>query len=84
MIVEAVVEKLTTDDGLVQFERAQVGQRYLVETTSIRRRQSMVHWLEEDAAPLVHEKDIIFTVEGEWLPLETLSLRLPDGTPLRL
>ena len=83
MIIRAVVEKLATDDGLVEFEpHVQLGKTYLVETDSIRRNQTVVKVMGD--SPISHEKDIIFTVEGVWLPLETLRLVMPDGRLLKL
>jgi hypothetical protein len=77
VIVKAVLEKLATDDGLVQFgDHAEVGREYLVHLDSIRRQQAMVHHadLTDGGQPIFHAKDIIWTVEGIWLPLECLRL----------
>lgn len=75
MIVEAIVETLETSDGLVRFAHAHIGKRYLVEVDSIRRGQTMLHWPHEGEEPISHAKDIIFTIDGVWLPLECLRLQ---------
>lgn len=74
MIVKAVVEKLETADGLVRFAHAHIGKVYLVDVATIRRGQTLVHYHDDDVAPLLHEKDIIWTVDGFWLPLDCLKL----------
>ena len=76
MIVRAVVTKLATDDGYVSFLHGHIGKEYLVEINSIRRGQTLVHWHPStgDDEQVVHQKDIIWSVEGDWLPLECLTL----------
>jgi hypothetical protein len=77
MIVRAVLKKLATDDGLIEFATAYVGKEYLVDLTTIHRGQTMVHYYDDcGAPPIVHQKDIIYTVDDEWLPCECLELRV--------
>ena len=79
MVVRAVLEKLATADGLVRFAHAQVGQEYLCHLESITRGQTLIHGKDDNGGPpIVHEKDIIWTVDGVWLPLE--CLRLEEGS----
>ena len=76
MVVRAILEKLITDDGIIAFaDHARLGQEYLVHLDSIRRGQTLVHYHEGNGdEPVLHTKDIIFTVDGSWLPLECLRL----------
>lgn len=71
-IVKATLIKHKTDDGLVEFNPGvPLGQEYLVDLDS-RRKQSMFN-----AEFLVtHKKDLIFTPEGAWLPVECLKLQV--------
>jgi hypothetical protein len=75
MVVRATLVKLKTDDGLVQFEaHATLGAEYFVDLTTIMREQRMIH-TGDNGQPTVHHKDIIFTVDGTWLPLDCLALQ---------
>lgn len=61
--------KTATDDGLVEFEDdVQIGRRYLVDLDS-----QQVVMLQNDATGGYHMKEIIYTVEGSWLPVECLK-----------
>jgi hypothetical protein len=74
VIVKAVLVKTCTEDGLVSFRSGvSVGHEYLVDLNTIRRKQSMTH-VHDDGRPEDHHKDIIFTWDGVWLPLECLQL----------
>jgi hypothetical protein len=75
-VVRAVVEKLVTADGLVHFQSGvKVGSEYLVRLDSIRKGQAIIHYHDGNGdEPITHTKDIIWTVEGFWLPLECLRL----------
>lgn len=74
MVVRATLVKLSTDDGLVQFEaHAKLGAEYFVDVTTIMRAQRLIH-TGDNGTPTVHHKDIIWTVDGIWLPLQCLSL----------
>jgi hypothetical protein len=78
VIVRAVVKKLKTEDGLVSFSHTDLGKVYLVDLDTIRRGQTMAHYHSDDteleAEPLFHEKDIIWTIDGGWIPLELVDL----------
>ena len=77
MIVRATLTKLATDDGLVQFEHhVPLGVEYFVDMTTIIRRQRMIHTNENNGTPTVHFKDIIWTTDGKWLPLDCLALHV--------
>ena len=76
MIVKATLTKLRTDDGLVSFQdHAVLGQEYFVDIETICKQQRMIH-TGGNGTPFVHFKDIIFTVDGVWLPLDCLELHV--------
>jgi hypothetical protein len=67
MQVELV--KKATDDGLVEFEDdVPLGRKYLVDMESTR-----VILLLDDTTGGCHMKEIIYTVDGMWLPTECLK-----------
>jgi hypothetical protein len=67
MQVELV--KKATDDGLVEFEDdVPLGRKYLVDMESTR-----VILLLDDMTGGCHMKEIIYTVDGMWLPTECLK-----------
>ena len=75
MIVRAVLEKLATADGLVSFNsKVTIGTVYFVILESITRGQQMLHMSGGVTTP--HQKDIIWTPDGFWLPLECLRLEI--------
>lgn len=87
MIVTAIVEKLVTDDGLVALAHADVGKTYAVILESVRFDQLLIHWHppadgEGPCAPIVHRKDLIWTEDGQWLPLALLRIEGPVPRPL--
>lgn len=70
MLIQAHLVKKATADGLVEFEDdVELGRVYLVELDS---RQQVDLLNDETGEP--HTKEIIFTNEGAWLPLECLRL----------
>lgn len=69
MLIQVQLVKKATDDGLVEFEDdIPLGRVYLVELDS--RRTVML--LNDDTGG-AHLKDIIYTVDGAWLPVECLK-----------
>ena len=77
MIVRATLTKLATDDGLVRFEaHVPLGAEYFVDMNSVRRNQRMIHTGDDNGSSTVHFKDIIWTVDGRWLPLDCLALHV--------
>jgi hypothetical protein len=74
VLVRAVVTKLATDDGLVALApHVRVGTTYVVDVATIRRAQTMVH-RHPDGTWVSHAKDVVWTAEGTWLPLDCLRL----------
>lgn len=68
--MQVELTKTITDDGLIEFEDdVPVGRRYLVDLDS---RQVVA--LQVDGAPgCFHMKEIIYTIDGAWLPVECLK-----------
>ena len=74
MIVKATLIKLKTDDGLVEFSPGiEVGREYIVDLNSIRRDQTLMHF-DIKGASINHRKDLIWTWDGQWLPMECLKI----------
>lgn len=72
-MVTAILVKRATEDGLVEFEdHVPLGRRYRVDLDSIVRAAPMTH--DPDGKNISHRKDIIYTEDGGWLPLECLKL----------
>lgn len=71
--VEAILIKRRTSDGLVEFwEDVELGRKYKVNLNSIVKDCEIMNTQKN----VLHRKDVIFTEEGEWLPLECLSLKV--------
>jgi hypothetical protein len=69
-LIKARLAKLRTDDGLVEFrDGVELGKLYVVDLDSKER-----HWMRNFDFNVRHEKDIIRTQDGKWLPFECLEL----------
>lgn len=76
MILQAVLVKRETDDGLMAFhDEVELGRRYLVDLDRLERQVLMRHD-HPDGREEFHRKDLIPDVEGYWLPLECLRLEV--------
>jgi hypothetical protein len=70
MLIQAELVKRATADGLVEFEDdIPLGRVYLVEVDS-----HQVLMLLNDETGDCHMKEVIYTDEGVWLPVECLKL----------
>lgn len=74
MILQAVLMKRKTEDGLMAFhENVELGCTYWVDLDTIVRNAQLQH-IYPDGHAERHTKDLIADVEGAWLPLECLRL----------
>lgn len=66
----ARLRKLSTDDGLVQFHHVvPIGKVYQVDLDT--RRSVMLFNTDKGVE---HQKDVVWTLDGTWLPVECLEL----------